>query len=231
MLGSKYSPSQRPRELRRRVVLPARLRTGAQWSDACILNISSRGMMIHSGRAGPEGTRVELRRGEHVIIARVMWCDGGPAGLRSDERLPVEEIMSLSQSSALQLVASGGDLVDRRKSPRPRTRFRVRRSWRRCGDAGAGHLADGSAGVGAAARRGRGSSRLVLRHGFEIIGELLAAADPFPVDEDLRRCGDAVLRLEGFDLLARTQDAIVKRETGILKHPLCDQAERTRVRR
>ena len=120
MLASRNNHSQCPRELRRRVVLPARLRTGAQWSDACILNISSRGMMIHSGRAGPEGTRVELRRGEHVIIARVMWCDGGRAGLRSDERLPVEEIMSLSQSSALQLVASGGDLVDRRKSPRPR---------------------------------------------------------------------------------------------------------------
>ena len=119
MLASTNSQIQRPRELRRRVVLPARLRTGAQWSDACILNISSRGMMIHSGRAGPEGTRVELRRGEHVIIARVMWSEGGRAGLRSDERLPVEEIMSLSHSSALQLVASGGDLVDRRKRPRP----------------------------------------------------------------------------------------------------------------
>ena len=110
--------SERPRELRRRVVLPARLRTGAQWSDACILNISSRGMMIHSGRAGPAGSTVELRRGEHVIIARVMWRDGARAGLHADERLPVDEILSLSQSNSLRLVASEGAIIDRRKQPR-----------------------------------------------------------------------------------------------------------------
>ena len=37
---------ERPRELRRRVILPARLRTGADWSDTCMLNISSRGLLI-----------------------------------------------------------------------------------------------------------------------------------------------------------------------------------------
>lgn len=110
--------NQRPRELRRRVVLPARLRNGAQWSDACILNISSRGLMIRSGRAAPEGTRVELRRGDHVIIARVVWRDGARSGLAVDERLPVEDIMSVGQSNALQLVASDGALVERRGRPR-----------------------------------------------------------------------------------------------------------------
>lgn len=116
MLASRIS--QRPRELRRRVILPARLRSDARWSDACILNISSRGLMIQSGRAGPEGSEVELRRGGHVIIARVVWRDGVRAGLAATDRLPVEEIMSLDQSNALQLVASDGALVERRKRPR-----------------------------------------------------------------------------------------------------------------
>jgi hypothetical protein len=82
------------------------------------LNISSRGLMIHSGRAAPKGSTVELRRGEYVIIARVVWRDGGRVGLRSDERLPVEEIMSLGQCQSLQLVATDGARIDRRKQPR-----------------------------------------------------------------------------------------------------------------
>lgn len=110
--------NQRPRELRRRVVIPARLRAGAGWSDACILNISTRGLMIHSGRAGREGSVVELHRGAHIIIARVVWRNGARAGLRAEERVPVEEIMSVAQSAPLQLVASNGRVIERRKRPR-----------------------------------------------------------------------------------------------------------------
>lgn len=115
-----YSKGSRPRELRRRVVLPARLRAGAQWTDACILNISSRGLMIQSGRAGPKGSLVELRRGDHVIVARIVWREGARAGLQVEDRLPVEEIMSASQCKSLQLVACGGAVVDRRKRLRPK---------------------------------------------------------------------------------------------------------------
>lgn len=114
----KYIESHRPRELRRRVVLPARLRSGVQWSDTCILNISSRGLMIHSGRAAPKGSVVEIRRGEHVIVARVVWRDGARVGLKSDDRLPVENIMSLTQCRSLRLVADGGECVERRKRVR-----------------------------------------------------------------------------------------------------------------
>jgi hypothetical protein len=127
MGASKAKSNGRPRELRRRVLLPARLRNGAQWSDACILNISSRGLMIQSARAGPEGSVIELRRGEHVITARVVWREGSRAGLQSEERVPVEEIMSLSGSQALQLVASEGALIERRKQPRtPASESRLR---------------------------------------------------------------------------------------------------------
>jgi len=125
MGATKPRRGELPRELRRRVVLPARVRTGAQWSDACILNISSRGLMIQSGRAGPEGSVLELRRGNHVITARVVWRNGPRVGLQSDERLPVEEILSLCKSHTLQLVACEGALVDRRKRPRSGADSRV----------------------------------------------------------------------------------------------------------
>jgi hypothetical protein len=74
--------------------------------------------MIHSGRAAPKGSVVELRRGEHVIVARVVWRDGARVGLKSDDRLPVEDIMSLTQCQSLRLVADGGAHVERRRRPR-----------------------------------------------------------------------------------------------------------------
>jgi PilZ domain-containing protein len=114
--------SQKPRELRRRVVVPARLRHGAAWTDACILNVSTRGLMIHTGRQISTGTQVEVRRGDHVIIARVVWRDGGRAGLFAEDRVPVEEIMTLGQSPTLQLTAGP---AERRRNPRPQERSRL----------------------------------------------------------------------------------------------------------
>src|SRR4051794_34204558 len=85
------SPKQKPRELRRRLMLPARMRTSAGWSDACILNVSSRGLLVHTRLATPDGATVELCHGEHVIIARVVWRQGprrlgrgGPGADRAD---------------------------------------------------------------------------------------------------------------------------------------------------
>jgi len=98
----------------------------SSWCDACILNISSRGLMIHVSRGAPNGDMVELRRGHHVIVARVVWRDGSRAGLHSDDRVPVEEILSLSQAPALQLTAAGA-FVERRNQPR---RDHERSRWR-----------------------------------------------------------------------------------------------------
>jgi hypothetical protein len=122
-MRSRTSPqAQSPRELRRRVLVPARLRHGSSWSDACILNVSSRGLMIHTGRPISSGTIVEVRRGQHVIVARVIWRDGGRAGLRAEDRVPVEHIVTLGQSPALQLTA----IEERRRHPRPEERNRLR---------------------------------------------------------------------------------------------------------
>ena len=64
MRAGASSQSFRPRELRRKLLVPARLRHGAAWSDTCIVNISSRGLMIHSSRPLQPGSKVEVYRGE-----------------------------------------------------------------------------------------------------------------------------------------------------------------------
>ena len=118
MSASPIKFSHRPRELRRRVLLPARIRLDSRWSDACILNISSRGLMIQSARLGAEGSTMEIRRGDYVIIGQVVWREGARVGLQCFERVPVEEIMSLGGPQAVQLVAREGGLVERRKCRR-----------------------------------------------------------------------------------------------------------------
>ena len=47
-----------------------------------------------------------------------MWRDGVRAGLRVDEPLPVDEMMTLSQAPGLHLAAGSSQLVERRKKPR-----------------------------------------------------------------------------------------------------------------
>jgi hypothetical protein len=118
-VSSGFNLKHRPRELRRRVVLNARMRVGQRWSNACILNISSRGLLVQA--SGIEtGSTIELRRGEHVIVARVVWREGGKAGLRSEEPLAVDDILTVDRGNSLQLVASGGASMERRIVSRPR---------------------------------------------------------------------------------------------------------------
>jgi len=84
-------------------MLPARMRTSAGWSDACILNVSSRGLLVHTRLATPDGATVELFHGEHVIIARVVWRQGPRVGLAAEDRVPIEQILTLGRSVPLQL--------------------------------------------------------------------------------------------------------------------------------
>jgi len=115
------------REERRRVLVPARIRTGASWNDACILNISSRGLMVHASSSAPisRGTYVELRRGPYVIVARVIWGEDGRLGLCAQDAVPVEQILTAKQAPALQLSAAR-PTTERRGRPRSHERSRER---------------------------------------------------------------------------------------------------------
>jgi hypothetical protein len=91
------------REPRQKVMLKARMRIGAAWRDACILDLSSRGLMIQASEPLPGGSYLELRRGRHIIIARVMWSNGRRAGLRAQDALPYDAIIAEpDQSGAAQ---------------------------------------------------------------------------------------------------------------------------------
>ena len=114
-----FDMKHRPRELRRRVVVPARVRVGMRWTDACILNISSRGLMIRMGNGIEKGSLVEVRRGDHAIYARVVWREGPQAGLQADDRLPVDEILTLAQTEFLQVTAAHSPIPERRRKKRP----------------------------------------------------------------------------------------------------------------
>lgn len=118
--------SQKPRELRRRVMLPARMRTAAGWSDARILNVSSRGLMVHASLSALECGVVELWHGDLAISARVVWREGTKAGLQSEDRIAVDEILSLGGSAALQLSAEPFRGVERRKRARTHEDSRIR---------------------------------------------------------------------------------------------------------
>jgi len=116
MHSAKAARHHRPRELRRRVILPALVRSDGGWGNASILNISSRGFLIQASRPTPKGSKVELRHGGLVIQARVVWRDGARAGLAVESRVPVEEILSLGQAPALQLTAVARSSTDGRKT-------------------------------------------------------------------------------------------------------------------
>ena len=93
-----YDPNQqRNREWRRCVRVKARIKSSDGWHNASILNVSSRGLMIHSACCSNPGREVELRGGDQVIRARVMWRKGERAGLRSDSVLPVIDIINQTE--------------------------------------------------------------------------------------------------------------------------------------
>jgi len=106
-------------------MLPARMRTTAGWSDARILNISSRGLMVHANFSVVDQNMVELWHRDLSITARVVWRHGPKAGLQAEERIPVEEILSL-QSQSLQLSAEPYRGVERRKRPRSHDDSRIK---------------------------------------------------------------------------------------------------------
>jgi hypothetical protein len=70
------------------VLIEARLRQDRGWTDARILNISRRGLMVRSPAAPLHGTYVEVSRGTHRIVARVVWVSRIGSASAPRMRLP-----------------------------------------------------------------------------------------------------------------------------------------------
>ena len=118
MPGGGSGAADKPREWRRRVLVSARMRSPAGWGEARILNVSSRGMMIRTVHPAHPGSLIELRQGDQVMFAQVVWQSGTRAGLRSNNVLPVTDLMCMSETLGEPAVqwSPGGALAQVRPS-------------------------------------------------------------------------------------------------------------------
>jgi hypothetical protein len=108
----------RPREQRRKVLIRARMKTGTGWHDACIVDLSKRGVGLQAASAPSRGDYVEIRRGLHVIVARVVWSRGHRFGVAAQDDLPVANIASDRAPIVDRRPAPGTGVADRRRLPR-----------------------------------------------------------------------------------------------------------------
>lgn len=78
------------------------------WHNACILNVSSRGMLLQAADPPLRGSYLEIRRGAQVILARVVWTKSHRFGVETQDALPIEAMIT---NCALPAVspATGGE--------------------------------------------------------------------------------------------------------------------------
>jgi len=125
MLTAGRNSGLKPRGERVSVVLQARMQSGSGWDDARILNVSSRGLMIHSPASLQPGSYVEIRRGGQEIVARVVWRRDNRMGLMARERIHVAQLISGQAVRALQVTA-GPNGIERPSVARAAARNRER---------------------------------------------------------------------------------------------------------
>jgi len=114
----------RQREERLRTLLPARMRSQSGWSDACILNISSGGLLVYSPGEATIGSSVEIRRGANLIIAHVVWRRNQRIGLCSHGRVPIHHLLD-NDSVAAAVTSDVAVQAERRKQPRSSDKSRL----------------------------------------------------------------------------------------------------------
>jgi hypothetical protein len=101
-------------------MVKARMRNGASWHDVCILNVSTRGLGIQAADPPLRGSYLEIRRGRHVIVARVVWAKGHRAGLRARDSIFIDALVDEPVESATGPRGQApGQPVERRRSARP----------------------------------------------------------------------------------------------------------------
>ena len=100
-------------------MIAARLRQGSAWSDANILNISSRGLLLHASTPPSRGTYIEVRRGAHVIIGRVISAKADRFGVRAQDLLAIDQLVANASPEGHPANDAGGVPAERRARPRP----------------------------------------------------------------------------------------------------------------
>lgn len=95
------------------------MRSGASWNDALILNMSSKGLLVRSSQSVNRGSYLEIRRGPHVIVARVIWSASDRLGLQTQDPVPAADLIRDPDGAAAGKKRGEAGLEDRRSAPRP----------------------------------------------------------------------------------------------------------------
>lgn len=131
------SAGYKPREPRRKVLIEARMRCGNTWVTVCIRNMSSRGLLAQVPEPPEAGSYVEIRRGPHVIVGRTVWRSGRKFGVRTQDAMNIDAIVSEPVGGTQRPVnlPDGSTIADRRSDRRRLTteekqeRSRLISSW------------------------------------------------------------------------------------------------------
>ncbi|HZG07433.1 MAG TPA: PilZ domain-containing protein [Allosphingosinicella sp.] len=78
---------------RARVLLSARVRTGAGEMDVRLRDLSQRGALVEAKSLPPQGSEVAFCRGSINVPARVAWCCDGKAGLEFAYQIDESEVL------------------------------------------------------------------------------------------------------------------------------------------
>jgi hypothetical protein len=89
------------------------------WSDICIRNLSARGLLLQGPSPPSPGSYVEVRRGCHIIVARVVWANEQQFGAQAQDLLPIDQIILGADGVPAAAGATNESQVDRRTAPRP----------------------------------------------------------------------------------------------------------------
>jgi hypothetical protein len=104
--------AHRAREPRQPVRIGARLKSGREWRDVVIRNVSARGVMGECPAPPARGDYVEVRCGAYVIVARVAWASEGRFGARTQDLIALPDLIACSNGRARPA-------AERRLQPRP----------------------------------------------------------------------------------------------------------------
>lgn len=121
----------RPREPRTKVLVPCRVKSAGGWSDACIHNISSHGLLVGLDDAPATGTYIDIRRGTLVIVGRVVWSKLGFIGVRTQDVVSVTAVVSEPRRGRPEIPDTKMPAADRRTHARLAAQGRIGREVER----------------------------------------------------------------------------------------------------
>lgn len=100
------------------------MNAGGRWTDVCIHNASSRGLLVAADDPPASGSYVDIRRGSLVIIGRVVWRKGRFFGVRTQDRIVVPALVDEPRRGA---AAAPAPKIERRTSARLAAEGRIAR--------------------------------------------------------------------------------------------------------